>query len=96
MSDMTRLSICSSGAAEARKSSGRGSFTAYPLSITKMSCCRKLGLLHMVLLALALRALSTYFGVAFCNTGCGRKQQNQYSIRLLAPIDNGSYSFYIS
>jgi hypothetical protein len=27
--------------------------------------------------------------VVFYNTGCGRKPQNQCSIRLLAPIDNG-------
>jgi hypothetical protein len=40
----------------------------------------------MVLLSLTLRALSAYFGVAICNTGRGRKPQNQYSIRLLAPI----------
>jgi hypothetical protein len=42
----------------------------------------------MVLLALELHALSAYFGVAICNTGRGRKPQNQYSIRLQAPIDN--------
>jgi hypothetical protein len=29
------------------------------------------------------------FSVAICYTGCGRKPQNQRSIRLLAPIDNG-------
>ena len=29
------------------------------------------------------------FGVVFYNTGCGRKPQNQFSIRLPAPIDNG-------
>jgi hypothetical protein len=42
----------------------------------------------MVLLALALRVLSPHFGVASCNTGCGRKPQNQYSIHLLALIDH--------
>jgi hypothetical protein len=46
-------------------------------------------LLRMVLLALALHALSVYFSVAICNMGCSRKPRNQYSIRLLAPIDNG-------
>jgi hypothetical protein len=45
----------------------------------------------MILLALALHALSAYFGAAICNTGCGRKPQNQYSIRLLAPIDKGEF-----
>jgi hypothetical protein len=45
----------------------------------------------MVLLALAHHALSAYFGVAICNTECGRKPQNQYSIRLLAPIDKGEF-----
>jgi hypothetical protein len=45
-------------------------------------------LLRMVLLALALHTLSAYFGVAICNMGCSRKPQNQYSIRLLAPIHN--------
>jgi hypothetical protein len=39
--------------------------------------------------ALALPALSAFFSVATCDTGCGRKPQNQYLIRLLAPIDNG-------
>jgi hypothetical protein len=29
------------------------------------------------------------FGVVIFNTECGRKPQNQCSIRLLAPIDNG-------
>src|SRR5262249_1425563 len=29
------------------------------------------------------------FGVVIYHTGCGRKPQNQCSIRLLAPIDNG-------
>jgi hypothetical protein len=43
----------------------------------------------MVLLVLELHALSVYFSVAIRNTGCGRKPQNQYSIRLLAPIDYG-------
>ena len=35
-----------------------------------------------------LRALSAYFGVAICNTGRGRKPQNQNSIHMLALIDN--------
>jgi len=35
-----------------------------------------------------LHALSAYFGVAICNTGRGRKPQNQYSIRLPTPMDN--------
>jgi hypothetical protein len=56
-----------------------------------MLCYRKLGLLQVVLLALALHALSAYFGVAIYNAGCGRKPQNQYSIRLLAPIDKGEF-----
>jgi hypothetical protein len=43
----------------------------------------------MELLSFALHALSAYFGMANCNTGCGRKPQNQYSIHLLAPIDIG-------
>jgi hypothetical protein len=43
----------------------------------------------MVLLAPALHALSAYFGVAICNMGCSQKPRNQYSISLLAPIDNG-------
>jgi hypothetical protein len=47
-------------------------------------------------LSIALHALSAYFGVAICNTGCSRNPQNQYSIRLLAPIDNGSRSFYLA
>jgi hypothetical protein len=42
----------------------------------------------MILLALALQALSAYISVAICNTERGRKPQNQHSIRLLAPIDN--------
>jgi len=29
------------------------------------------------------------FGVVIYNTGCGRKPQNQCSIRLLGPIENG-------
>jgi len=45
----------------------------------------------MALLALAHHALSAYFGVATYNTECGRKPQNQYSIRLLAPIDKGEF-----
>jgi hypothetical protein len=39
--------------------------------------------------ALALPALSAFFSVATCDTRCGRKPQNQYLIRLPAPIDNG-------
>jgi hypothetical protein len=66
ISDMTRISICTSGAAEVKKSSGYESFTAYPLPICQM-----------VLQALALHMLLTYFAVAICNTGCGRKPQNQ-------------------
>jgi hypothetical protein len=54
-----------------------------------MLCYRKLELLQMVLLALAHHALSAYFGAAICNAECGRKPQNQYPIRLLAPIDKG-------
>jgi hypothetical protein len=56
-----------------------------------MLCYQKLESLHMALLALAFYSLSAYFGVAICNTGCGRKPQNQYSIRLLAPIDKGEF-----
>src|SRR5262245_13548132 len=53
-----------------------------------MCCYRKQALLRMVLPAIALKALSAYFSVAICNTGRGRKPQSQYSIRLLAPMDN--------
>ncbi|HZF37258.1 MAG TPA: hypothetical protein VE715_00410 [Blastocatellia bacterium] len=49
----------------------------------------------MVSLALALHALLAYFSVATCNNGCGEKPQNQYSIRLLAPIDNGKWRWKI-
>jgi len=48
----------------------------------------KKALLRMVLLALALNSLPACFAVAICNTGHGLKPQNQYLIRLLAPIDN--------
>jgi Transposase IS66 family len=61
-----------------------------------MWCCRKLKSLHMILMALALHALLAYFGVATCNTGCGRKPQNQCSIHLLAPTDNRkSFTFLL-
>jgi len=32
---------------------------------------RKLELLYMILIALALHTLPAYLGVAICNTGCG-------------------------
>jgi hypothetical protein len=56
-----------------------------------MLCYRKPELLHMVLLALAHHTLSAYFGVPICSAECGRKPQNQTSIRLLAPIDKGEF-----
>ena len=39
----------------------------------------------MLSLALARHALSAHFCLAICNIGRGRKPQNQFSIRLLAP-----------